>query len=67
MLVPNKLKRDEKQTNAQKGTPFDREMPTTLLPTPPIAQATKLMPDVSLSKVQKLRKTHKMIILISKP
>ena len=62
MLVQNKLKGDKKLTNAQTGTPFDREIPTTL-PTPLVAQATKLMLDVSLSQVQKLRKTHERITL----
>ena len=65
MLVQNKLKRDEKQTNAWNETPFDHEMSTTLLPTPPVAPATKPMPNVSLSQVQKLRQTHERIILKS--
>ena len=65
MLVQNKLKRGEKQTNAWTGTPFDREMPTTLLPTPLVAPATKPTPNVSLSQVQKLRQTHEKIIIKS--
>lgn len=38
-----------RNTNTRTGNPFFRKMSTTLLPTPPVAPATRIIPEVSMA------------------
>lgn len=44
-----KLKKEDHSTNTRTGNPLLRKMSTTLLPTPPVAPATRTMPEVSMA------------------